>query len=199
MITKPLYTHGPNHWFGQYPMSQNQLAVSMLSMALDYENPDVVIEIGTQQGGLVCALAELNTRGTQFYSLDITDQRPEEVKKGFAKNHIHFVLEDCFEFIPKILAMRRHGKYVILCDGGNKNLEFSTFRPLLASGDVIMAHDWIYGLKTRNQNDLSMFWDREEFTNNLKDDYKDPLADEFSYPWYSKQLAHAAWFVQKRN
>ena len=199
MIKEPLYSHGPNHKFGQYPMSQNQLALPMLSMALDYENPTVVIEVGTQQGGLVCGLTELDVRGMQFISVDITDQRTDEVKDSFLRHGITFELGDCFSVVPRLMKRFEKNKVVILCDGGDKNKEMKLFRPLCKPGDVIAAHDWTYAVNARVEKDGNNFWAWSEFNFDLRTDLFDPEQENFEYPWYAKQLSFAAWFCQVRK
>ena len=192
MITSPLYSHGPNHKFGQYPMSQNQLAVPSLAMAICSENPWVVIEIGTQQGGLVCALSEL-------VSIDIQDQRPDEVKDAFKSLGIDFVLGDCFEEVPKILKQYSNQKVFLLCDGGNKQKEYETFKKIIKCGDIIAAHDWVFLLERYRPEDFTQFWNWSEYENDLKENFKDDHAHKMSSPWYFKPLAFAAWYCQKKS
>lgn len=200
MITVPLYNHGPNHYFGQYPMSQNQLAAPMLAMAIDYENPDFVIEIGTQQGGLICALAELDVRGSRYVSFDIQDQRPSYVVEAFEKLAIDFRLEDCFKGgVEAIFKDRPRSKIMLLCDGGNKMKEYEAFRGLLKPNDIIMAHDWLYMVHSKPEGDGSMYWNWTEFDYKLEDRLHDLMQLNFEYPWYAKQLAKAAWFCQTRK
>ncbi len=200
MITVPLYNHGPNHFFAQYPMSQNQLAVPMLAMAIDYENPDFVIEVGTQQGGLICALAELDVRGSRYISFDIQDIRPGPVLEAFKDLCIEFRQEDCFAGgVAQIYKDNPRSKIMLLCDGGNKVAEYEAFRGLLKPKDIILAHDWTYALNARQENDGNLYWAWSEFDYKLEDRLHDAMQLNFEYPWYAKQLAKAAWFCQTRK
>ena len=97
MFKKDLFTHEPNTKLGQYKMSQNQLAPTVLAAIIEFERPDLVVEIGTQHGGLTCALKELTRVPYDLITYDVCDLRDEEAIKSFYFLGIEFRNKDCFD------------------------------------------------------------------------------------------------------
>jgi glycosyltransferase involved in cell wall biosynthesis len=102
---------------------------------------DNIIEIGFNRGGLSVWLNDNKSERAELICYDITDEFLE-VSPG---EKINFRIKDCYlpETIKEIEnEIKRHGKTLVLCDGGDKNFEFNTFSKFLKCGDVIMCHDY---------------------------------------------------------
>jgi hypothetical protein len=93
-------------------------------------NPVRIVEIGTGRGGLTQFLA--NFAPVRTY--DIIDRR--QVSAG------DFRLQDAFADEGLIPYLQLPGTTLLLCDGGNKILEWNTFAPMIKHSDYIMAHDY---------------------------------------------------------
>jgi len=151
-ITQPYDLSPLYHVVGSYncrinelEMSQNAIAPGMWSNVILREAPARVIEIGTCKGGLSSLLSficgevkakftTMDTRASLIYELAPCGQ---------------FLQWDCFQHQEEIMAwIGSPGQTILLCDGGNKMLEFNTFVRALKPGDIIAAHDCIFDDET---------------------------------------------------
>jgi hypothetical protein len=195
MFKKELFTHSPNAQFGQYQMSQNQLAPSILASIIEYERPDIVIEIGTQHGGLTCTLRELTRVPFRFITYDPFEMITPDTIADFKTLNIEYQKRDCFDgHLNGVIVGNIDKKIMILCDGGNKNREFEYFSSLLKTDDIIMAHDSIKEVQADRENDWQNFWNWSEFTYRFE-------AEELKYwrnPWWFWLATKAAWYGAKK-
>ena len=159
-----------SHWsfFGNF-MQQTPRAVLSLNKLLNAVNFDTIIELGTHDAGLsvLLALYSLNSKiqcrsddanepvlyknkthhkkQKTFYTFDnvIRDkgmtQLVENMGAIFEKRDI-LNDEDSISRIGEII--KNGGRTLLLCDNGNKVLEFNIYSKFLKSGDFIMAHDY---------------------------------------------------------
>lgn len=122
---------------------QNNLAFDLLTKLYKEYNFDNIIEIGTANGGLTLFLRDLNTSDAlTIYSYDIrlpTYYAPE-IFKDINLITRDALCSDSLREIQKVIANAK--RTLVLCDGGNKNLEFNVLAPLIKSGDFIMTHDY---------------------------------------------------------
>jgi predicted O-methyltransferase YrrM len=116
--------------------------------------PKRILEIGTGAGGFTLFLRdklnELDLQdtvirsydvGTTYFDTNDYDKTNLEIlKDNLFTDGNNFVLhrQDLIE--PFI---KSEGTTIVLCDGGNKKREFNQIAPLLKSGDIIMAHDYV--------------------------------------------------------
>jgi hypothetical protein len=127
--------------------------------------PRRVLEIGTADGGLTLLLRdlldELVGADVPLWTVDHSGvERPH-----LAHPSLHQLTADTF-------AIRHHlvdfigeaGPSVVLCDGGDKAREFTTFAPALKPGDVIMAHDYSPTYAFFNYMMRGQVWDWLEIT-----------------------------------
>lgn len=195
MFKKELYTHAPNAQFGQYKMSQNQLAPTVLASIIEFERPDLVIEIGTQHGGLTCAIRELTRVPFRFITYDPFKMLTEETIQDFYQLNIEFQNRDCFDgHLHNIISENKKLKIMILCDGGNKNREFEIFSNLLKEDDIIMAHDSIMEIKLDRENDWQYFWNWSEFTYRFSEEE----IKSWRSPWWFWLATKSAWYGAKK-
>jgi tRNA A58 N-methylase Trm61 len=121
---------------------------------LETTKPKRILEIGTGAGGLTLFLRdklnELGLKETFIKSFDVNDTifNPSEfdlTNLELSKDNLfgggnNFVLERHDLIDPFI---KSEGLTIVMCDGGNKVREFNQISPLLKSGDIIMAHDYV--------------------------------------------------------
>lgn len=140
----PMYHRtGPyNMRIQEYEMSQNLIAPAAWGLAIMQHKPAMVIEIGTDKGGFSNLLSSFVAHyGGEFHTMDIRNGGLENQYPLYGNATFH--QWDCFEHANAIGELiDRPGQCFVLCDGGNKKLEFSTFALALKPGDVIAAHDW---------------------------------------------------------
>jgi cephalosporin hydroxylase len=142
------FEHHPNSCFLGFPMSQNRYAMPAWSFLIEKIKPTTIIEIGTSEGGMSCllAFAALRTHAT-FDTFDVGDTLSLQTKEILGKIcwpnagfHRHDAFGDTAASIIKF-RIAREGPAIVLCDGGNKGKEFSTYSTLLKPGDIIGVHD----------------------------------------------------------
>jgi len=109
------------------------------------QNPQIrgIVEIGTAHGALTLVLGLWGEK-LRIPVLTI-DRNPRLHDKALFKHlGIHFFEGDEFGAgaILEIRKLFRAGPVFLICDGGNKPLEFLTWAPAVPSGSVIGAHDW---------------------------------------------------------
>lgn len=143
------------------PTQQVKNYFNIFSKFFENEKIENVIEIGTSYGGLSLFLYEQSLiHGFDFFTIDISDKR---MKDAWSEKTIPFVyyVSDCFtdEIFTKISNILSLKKTLLLCDGGNKILEFNTFSSLLQSGSFIMAHDYSPNWDYFNTNIKNITWD----------------------------------------
>jgi cephalosporin hydroxylase len=121
------------------PMQQNLNAPAKISSFLNEIKPVRIIEIGTGMGGLSVLL---KMYGAEFVTYDTNDTRIFD-HGIFGALGIDYRRWDCFKRKDEIADMiGRKGTTLVMCDGGNKHKEFTTFATYLKSGDYICAHDY---------------------------------------------------------
>lgn len=104
---------------------------------------DLIIEIGTNQGGFTIWLNNNKKETAKLISLEIN---PETIK--IPKDHpAHQTIRIQNALHPDTITqiqqeINQREKTLILCDGGNKNQEFDTYAQIIKPGDTIMLHDY---------------------------------------------------------
>jgi hypothetical protein len=104
---------------------------------------DLIIELGTDNGGLSLWIYSNKKADTTFYTYELDPSHVQIPKEHEAYNSIKYC--DCLslETITSISDLiGSSGKALILCDGGFKDKEFEIYSKSLKSGDVIMLHDF---------------------------------------------------------
>jgi hypothetical protein len=119
----------------------------------DYPDIERVVELGTAWGGLSMLLGlHALQLGADFVSYDNGDCFEHWSTDGpyawdtpvgelFSNS---FRIGDVFgEYLDEIKeTVALPGRTLLVCDGGNKRLEYKTFAPLLKPGDIVTVHDW---------------------------------------------------------
>ena len=146
MEIKPILTDKeecPNVSFlmvGELKATQSSRVVDLLE-SLKKEKFDLVIEIGTQEGGF--ALLAKKFLGCEVHTWDVLEWEPVSMKRHqFQQNDIFYHIEDCFESPAMMEILSYDRKKILLCDGGHKANEFTYFAKYLNKGDFIGCHDF---------------------------------------------------------
>lgn len=105
-----------------------------------------IIELGTGHGALTLYLKLWAARlGVEIHTFDVNAfVKDDGADQMFYRLGIHRHIMDVQSDATKRLVvdiMDNKPAYIV-CDNGNKPLEFVTYAPLLASRSVISAHDW---------------------------------------------------------
>lgn len=175
-----------------FVMNQNRMSVPVWSYAMEHYPPARIIEIGSYNGGLLCALGvhAYNIKA-KCYGFDVTPVPGDDYKALAGFLGIQFYTMDCFSteamaFIKQLIS--EPGVTYLLCDGGNKMKELSTFAPYLKSGDVIAGHDYHC-----NRDDWWPFGETHPAR------LKDLIERENLTPFYQQYFDTAGWLALKKS
>jgi len=118
---------------------------------LKIEDFDLIIEIGTQEGGFSLLLKEYLKN--EVHTWDISQWYPIDLKRDlFNKHGINYHIRDCFQDSLLVKLIKDDRKKIVFCDGGNKGIEFDFFSKYLNKGDFIGAHDYFETHSKRDNN-----------------------------------------------
>jgi hypothetical protein len=145
----PLYeTDGTSTMPLGMAMCQNRLAIPTWSYAMEKFPPARIVEIGTMNGGLTCALGvhayHLGCKVTTYERSKAPDERFAALAAflgiTFRDQVDMWTLAEPGGEIHRLIA--GPGRTFVLCDGGDKPRELATFARYLKAGDVIAGHDY---------------------------------------------------------
>ena len=116
-----------------------------LDQILTHNNFNVIIELGTGNGGMTVlfAIHALRMR-IPLHTIDVRQEPGEPIYQRLKKMvPIHYYQQDVFspEAGQKIVSLIKKGRVFLYCDNGDKAKEMKTYVPHLKSGDVVLAHD----------------------------------------------------------
>jgi cephalosporin hydroxylase len=164
--------------------------------------PTVVFEIGTAIGGFtmylsyICNKLELNT---EIFSFDIVDRK---AYRELSNAGINIVIEDIFlneytDITDKYKSiLNKPGPVVVLCDGGNKKLEFNLLSKFLKKGDYILAHDYAYDRSTFDDVIDRKLWNWYEIN---EDDIKQACIDNSLVDFNREEFSKAVWVCKVKK
>lgn len=150
---------------------------------------DTIIEIGTYNGGLTSWLFDNKNENSMVVSYDI-DGTINHTKR----TDIDFRVEDCFEekSLNDIISyIKRPGKTLVVCDGGDKPKEFNTFSKYLKSGDVIIAHD--YAKNPEYWKFVTDYWQWPYESDTNYDSIKDAVINNGLEPYRDDEFNFYLW------
>jgi hypothetical protein len=169
----------------QHPNIKNYMKELLLEV-----NPSLIIEIGTSFGGLTVVLSELIKElnlATELHSYD------PHARGGVPELAQHYG----FTFIEKAVMVQETddeikskiqntpGRVLVLCDGGGKPYEFTTFSSALKPGDVIGGHDYADDREDYDNRVAGKLWNWFELEyrhveNAIQDDNLQDLPNELT-------------------
>ena len=137
------------------PTKQSSDILKTFPKLLEIGKFERILEIGTYCGGLSLLVTELAPDAEYLgYEIDGSVVHPKVT---------HLV--KVTDFIKDLDHIRnfiqRKGRCLVLCDGGNKHMEFTILSPLLKHKDVIMTHDYL----NDQIHDVSVYREVEGFRN----------------------------------
>ena len=121
--------------FAGVPAAQIWADFVLWESLLNERDYDSIIELGTFCGGFSLYLAsQAEHRGMSFRTYDV--QAPERKIPGFVQIDIFASQVEIGEH------MQRHDPVIVLCDGGNKPRELTTFSRYVTPASTLVVHDW---------------------------------------------------------
>lgn len=163
-------------------------AFTELSEAVAVNPFDVIIEIGTDFGGLTNLLADHDISDTAtIHTFDINSSR-------FVSHNDKIIFHNKNVFSHELeIAELIEGatRCLLLCDGGKKQEEFRVFHSYLKDGDIIMAHDYSSSVEDFITNCQHKIWNWHEF--------QDSYANfPFLEPFLQDTFKEYAWCIRKK-
>jgi hypothetical protein len=150
---------------------------------------DNIIEIGTYNGGLTSWLYDNKNPNAMVVSYDIDGSINHT-----DRTDIDFRVEDCFEeksFTDIVSYIKRPGKTLVVCDGGDKPKEFNVFSEYLKSEDVIIAHD--YSVSPEHWKFVTDYWQWPYAYDTTYDSIKDAVIKNGLEPYRDREFNFYLW------
>ncbi|MBU0777855.1 hypothetical protein KKF82_06320 [Patescibacteria group bacterium] len=117
-------------------------AMVTISEILKEFDPELIIEFGSQYGGLTLFMND-TCPNAEIRAYDIDNRYFHDVKKQLNDNVIFKVCNILIGLPKDIVNLCRDKRRKFLyCDNGNKIHEVNTYAPFLNPGDMIGCHDW---------------------------------------------------------
>ena len=146
-------------------ISHEQIAIAPIQEMIYQFHPELIIELGTYEGGMslvlheACLTAEFHSYDVDFvtqYQVSRNQEPPvRKAKDEWFNEKCFFYLEDVLVPNEKLITLCKDvRKKILYCDNGNKPLETQIYAPLLNSGDMLGVHDWGIEIKQSDVNCL---------------------------------------------
>lgn len=191
MLTKNKHGHVDTFKYKDLPAIQMYGVMDEFTKLGEYSknNPfKVIIELGTDYGGLTNAIADnVVSNDALIYTFDINKDRfinywPEKIIFNCMDIYSNF------EYVIKLIKTKR---VLVLCDGGNKELEFNTLQSHMKPGDVIMAHDYFANKNEFEKSKQSGGWAWWEFGDSSyninESEWFEPIKTFKDYVWFIRE------------
>ncbi len=191
MLTKNKHGHVDTFKYKDLPAIQMFGVMDEFTKLGEYtaNNPfRTIIELGTDYGGLTNAIADNTVSNyATIHTFDINSDR----FINYWPEKIVFHCIDIYANFEYILKLIKRQRVLVLCDGGNKPLEFQTIAPHLKTGDVIMAHDYFANKEEFAKSKESGGWAWWEFADssyNINEaDWFEPITTFKNYVWFIRE------------
>lgn len=188
-------THGPVKTFkyGGLPAIQVwgvDTAFTKLAQYVQNRPFDVIIELGADYGGLTNMLADNPISvNAMIHTFDLNRDRFTNLWPEKIIFHCLDIYAN-FEYISKLFDENR--RVLILCDGGNKALEYKELSKWLNYGDIIMAHDYYPDRAAFEAGKAEGRWNWWEFSDEVAPN-NPSLVKPVDY------FDNYAWFIRERQ
>jgi hypothetical protein len=151
--------HGFTHYKG-FRAAQHEHFGHVIGPFLEEQKFDIIIEIGTLNGGLTRYLRDASPN-SRIVSYDISTQEehPKLIECGIEVKIVNIFGENEVNNQEALEILNSNGKKLIMCDGGNKAAEFNTLSQYMKSGDFIMGHDYSKSSTFFNEHIRGKVWD----------------------------------------
>ena len=182
-----------------YKNLRNQQNPKAFEIFIDFfdshKDLDLIIEIGSGFGGFTSFLYEQSTKiNSKFITYEIKPGMAANIKK--INENIDVRNKDVLDVLTVNEIenlINKHGKTLILCDGGSISTEFNTFSKTLKKGDIIMAHDYAPSRAVFEADFKGKIWnwlevaDKDIEKSVLDFDLRDVFEKLKSVAWVAKQ------------
>lgn len=115
-------------------------AIPLISSIISEYDPDIVIELGTKNGGFTEVIQNATKDSTKIFTYDHIRYKIT----GRFRSNVTFVVCDILtnpvEDIVNICES--DNKVLLYCDNGNKTREIELYSKYLKKGDMLGVHDW---------------------------------------------------------
>jgi hypothetical protein len=154
--------------YENFTLQQHKDILKTFPLFLRKINPARVLEIGTGHGGfslfLRNSLNEMGLAETPIKSFDVIER---ECYDALRSRGVEVSVQNLFDSSYSKIEERElietyiqsPGVSLVLCDGGNKRMEFNILSPLLKEGDFVMAHDYAPDLQYFDKHIKGKRWD----------------------------------------
>lgn len=152
------------------------------------KNFDSIIEIGYNRGAFSKWL-HLNKRNdSKLFCYDIIDTDREIFDSDIDFRVFDCLSSECISEIKNIISYS--GRTLVLCDGGNKELEFKIYSKFLKKDDVIMLHDYCDDVNEYNIliNKINWATQYESMYRNIIDAIQDNNLNKYEYDSFKNVL-----------
>lgn len=122
------------------PCFHEGAAIDLIEEIVSNFDPDIVVELGTKNGGFTEVLQESTKNETEIYSYD---NRKYPIGGKFRDNVIFITCDVLSGPVDSIVeACCSDRKVLLYCDNGDKQREFILYTKYLKKGDMLGVHDW---------------------------------------------------------
>ena len=169
--------------------------------------PKRILEIGTAGGGFTLFLREcLNELGmtdTFIKSFDVNYSKHYE-ERFSNLNNIQINIVNMFDKTYQLLIkpelindyIKQDGITLVLCDGGNKKVEFRAIAHLIKPGDIIMAHDYVDSMENFERYFRGTVWNWRE----IGYEHIEKTCTELSLePFFQKEMEKVVWACYRKQ
>jgi len=142
-------------YYKNIPISHDREDWLFLQTITRMFQPQLIVELGTMQGGLTTALHDAAPHA-QIATFDKDPSRPHPlfVELLVATDKIYYKRTDLLGKGANgevLKYLEKPVKKMLYCDNGNKLEELLLYAPYLQQGDVVGAHDWGTEIHTRRR------------------------------------------------
>jgi len=187
--------------FMKHSAQQNHGAFRVFYDFLKEIKPTRILEIGTALGGfteslkIMCNELELDTN-IRSYDVAPKPWFPDLIEFGIdirVENIFGVGLKSMDEEV--IEYIQQPGTTVVLCDGGNKKLEFNLISNYIKPGDFIMGHDYAENKQVFDEKIYKKIWNWLE----LKHSDIEEACERNNLESYNKETFENVVWVNKRK
>lgn len=114
--------------------------ISLIKDVISAFDPEVVVELGTKNGGFTEILQSCTREDTCIYTFDNIKYRHSLTFRDNVCFIVCDILSKPVDGIIKLLSSRN--KTLMYCDNGDKTREFELYTKYLKKGDLLGVHDW---------------------------------------------------------
>ena len=181
--------------FDDHFAQQHHNAYRTFYKLIDGYKPNRILEIGTALGGFTKFLKQATDSlnlGTQIMTFDIST-RPwyDEMKNDGIDVRVEDIFGDYLDIPNEIKHfIKKEGKIMILCDGGDKVREFRLLSQFMKEGDIIMAHDYAPNQEYFDKYINGKIWNWLEIQDS---DIKESCSKHNLHPYMEYELRDVVW------